>query len=70
MSTATAIRTRLTVCSACGYRGRLVIALESEVISRCHVCGDELRTPHPATVEIPRPLAAAGMDRSGARTPR
>jgi hypothetical protein len=59
MASATAIRTRLTVCSACGHHGRLVIALESEVISRCHVCGDELRTPRAATVEVARPLAAA-----------
>jgi uncharacterized protein (DUF983 family) len=64
MSNATAIRTRLTVCSACGYRGRLVIALESEVISRCDVCGDELRTQRPAAVEAARPLAGAGVSSS------
>ncbi|HEV7680033.1 MAG TPA: hypothetical protein VGQ42_15830 [Candidatus Dormibacteraeota bacterium] len=44
MSSATAISTRLTVCSRCGHHGRLVIATRSEVISRCMVCGDELRT--------------------------
>jgi hypothetical protein len=60
MSSVTAIRTRLTVCSACGHRGRLIIATASEVISRCHVCGDELRTTAPAAISTPRPLAAAG----------
>jgi hypothetical protein len=50
MSTVTAIRTRLTVCSACGHRGRLIISTGGEVISRCHVCGDELRTAPPAAV--------------------
>lgn len=39
------MRIRLTVCSHCGHRGRLVIATPEQVISRCHVCGDELRSP-------------------------
>lgn len=59
MSNVTAIRTRLTVCSVCGHRGRLIIATLEEVISRCHVCGDELRTQPAATAAIPRPLSVA-----------
>jgi uncharacterized protein (DUF983 family) len=68
MSSVTAVRTRLTVCSACGHRGRLIIATLREVISRCHVCGDELRTERVATVEVPRPMAtpAARVARAGA----
>lgn len=67
MSSVTAIRTRLTVCSACGHRGRLIIATQSEVISRCHVCGDELRTAHAAAVETPRPrVAVAAVGSAGA----
>lgn len=58
MSAVTAIRTRLTVCSACGHHGRLIIATAAEVISRCHVCGDELRTGRVAAVQVPRALAA------------
>jgi len=61
MSSVTAIRTRLTVCSVCGHRGRLIIATLQEVISRCHVCGDELRTQPVAAVAQPRPLAGAGV---------
>jgi hypothetical protein len=57
MSSVTAIRTRLTVCSTCGHRGRLIIATDQEVISRCHVCGDELRTEAVAAVQTPRPMA-------------
>ncbi len=38
------MRVRLTVCSHCGHEGRLVIATADQVISRCHVCGDELRS--------------------------
>jgi len=60
MSSVTAIRTRLTVCSVCGHRGRLIIATTEQVISRCHVCGDELRTQQVAVAETPRPLVAAG----------
>jgi ribosomal protein S27E len=52
MSSVTAIRTRLTVCSGCGHHGRLVIDTPTEVISRCMVCGDELRTSTAAAVEI------------------
>jgi len=66
MSSVTAIRTRLTVCSTCGHRGRLIIATGREVISRCHVCGDELRTVRPATVEVPRPLVTATTHRTAA----
>jgi uncharacterized protein (DUF983 family) len=58
MSSATPIRTRLTVCSVCGHEGRLIIATMSEVISRCHLCGDELRTERAATAQVPRPLVA------------
>jgi hypothetical protein len=52
MSSVTAIRTRLTVCSACGHHGRLVIATPNEVISRCMVCGDELRTNPDPAIEV------------------
>jgi hypothetical protein len=44
------MRVRLTVCSRCGHEGRLVIATPELVISRCHVCGDELRSETPARV--------------------
>lgn len=40
----TGMRVRLTVCSRCGHEGRLVIATPELVLSRCHVCGDELRS--------------------------
>jgi uncharacterized protein (DUF983 family) len=52
MSDVTAIRTRLTVCSACGHHGRLIIATRREVISRCHVCGDELRSHPPGAADL------------------
>jgi uncharacterized protein (DUF983 family) len=68
MSSVTAIRTRLTVCSTCGHRGRLIIATEREVISRCHVCGDELRTarPSPRLADLTLPAAAATTRATGA----
>ncbi|HZS16153.1 MAG TPA: hypothetical protein VFC09_16310 [Candidatus Dormibacteraeota bacterium] len=43
------MRVRLTVCPRCGHEGRLVIANAGQVISRCHVCGDELRTESQAS---------------------
>ena len=64
MSSTAAIRTRLTMCSVCGHQGRLIIATGSEVISRCHVCGDELRS---AAV----PVVGRAVERTSrrARTP-
>jgi hypothetical protein len=57
----TAIRTRLTVCSTCGHHGRLIIATPNEVISRCHICGDELRTERPVSKELQgRVMARSG----------
>ena len=44
------MRVRATVCSQCGHEGRLVIATAEQVISHCHVCGDELRSPRPLPV--------------------
>ena len=45
------------MCSHCGHEGRLVIATAEQVISRCHVCGDELRSPRPLPVAEVRGLA-------------
>jgi hypothetical protein len=64
MSDVTAIRTRLTVCSTCGHHGRLIIATRNEVISRCHVCGDELRSHPPANVELPGRAATQAKRRA------
>jgi uncharacterized protein (DUF983 family) len=58
MASVTAIRTRLTVCPSCGHRGRLIIATGDEVISRCHACGDEMRSARSAAVQVPEPVAA------------
>ncbi len=60
----TAIRTRLTVCSACGHHGRLIIATDTEVISRCHVCGDELRSGKAVAAAVPRTLLTARVPAS------
>lgn len=38
------MRVRLTVCNRCGHKGRLMIATPQLSLSRCHVCGDELRS--------------------------
>jgi hypothetical protein len=64
MSDVTAIRTRLTVCSTCGHHGRLIIATRHEVISRCHVCGDELRSHPPAVAELPGRAVARAKRRA------
>lgn len=47
------VRIRLTVCSTCGHHGRLLIATPRETISRCHFCGDELRTEKAPSVQMP-----------------
>jgi len=51
------MRVRLTLCSHCGYPGRLVIATAEQVISRCDLCGDELRSPRPLPVAEVRGVA-------------
>jgi hypothetical protein len=58
------MRIRLTVCSSCGSRGRLLVATPQQVISRCHLCGDELRVDSPGAVA--RPQAADGGTMLGA----
>ena len=45
------MRVRTTTCARCGHGGRLIISTPEETISRCHMCGDELR------VEAPLPVA-------------
>lgn len=66
------MRVRLTVCSHCGYEGRLLIATPEEVISRCDVCRDELRSPRPLPLAEVRgaavdPLPAAAVAERAAR---
>lgn len=66
------MRVRVTVCSHCGHGGRLVIVTAEQVISRCHVCGDELRSPRPLPVAEVRsvavnPLPAHAAEVSAAR---
>jgi hypothetical protein len=63
MSSLTGIQTRLTVCSSCGHRGRLVIATGREVISRCHVCGDEQRTEPEPTLVLSGAATVMGQNR-------
>lgn len=68
----TGMRVRLTVCSRCGHEGRLVIAAPQVVISRCHVCGDELRSESPVRVTEVKGVPAAAerlrVMRVGARS--
>jgi hypothetical protein len=66
------MRVRLTVCSRCGHEGRLVIATPELVISRCHLCGDELRSETPVRVAQVRGVPVAErirvMTAGGARS--
>jgi hypothetical protein len=55
------VRIRQTVCSTCGHYGRLVIATPEVVISRCPLCGDEVRTGNVAAGSVPQP---AGVPQS------
>lgn len=59
LSSMTGMRVRLTICSHCGHEGRLVIATPEAVISRCHVCGDELRSESPVQVADLKGVATA-----------
>jgi len=61
------MRVRLTVCSHCGHEGRLVIATPEQVISRCHVCGDELRSQAPLPVAEVRGVAVEPLPAAAAR---
>jgi hypothetical protein len=58
LSTMTEMRIRHTVCPSCGHPGRLVIATPREVISRCPLCGDEMRVESAVAAAVPSPVRA------------